>query len=455
MWGGRYAEGPAAIMRDMNASIGVDQRLAADDIQASRAHATMLASQKIISAEDARKIDDGLAQIDAEIKSGKFPMSVALEDIHMNIEARLTERVGEAGRRLHTARSRNDQVATDFKLWVRRACDDAMAAIVDLQKTLLQQAALHTETIMPSFTHWQPAQPVSFAFHLLAYVDMLGRDVSRFCDARRRMNECPLGSGAVAGTSFPIDRAQVAQQLGFDRPTANAMDSVSDRDFAIDYVAAAATLMLHLSRLAEEIILWSTPAFGFIQLPEALTTGSSMMPQKRNPDAAELVRGKTSRVTGNLMSLVMLMKALPLAYNKDLQEDKPPVFDTYDQLALSLSAMTAMVGAWTVNAPRMADMAEAGYTTATELADWLVQELAIPFRDAHHMTGQVVRLAEEKNVRLSQLSLEDLQRIVPRIHAGVFHVLSANAAMQRRRSFGGTAPDVVRQAIAEAHKRLS
>lgn len=450
MWGGRYAAGPSAIMTAINASIGFDFRLARHDIAGSLAHADMLVKQGILSADDGKKIREGLEAIKAEVEAGRFEFSSALEDVHMNIESALTKNIGEAGGRLHTARSRNDQVATDFKLWLREALDYVDAQCRQLQEALIKQAEKHTLTIMPGLTHFQTAQPISFAHHLMAYVEMLGRDRDRVKAARARLNECPLGAAALAGTPWPIDRHQTAQALGFNAPTANSLDSVSDRDFVMDYLSAASILMVHLSRLAEEIIVWMNPQFGFISLPDDLTTGSSIMPQKRNPDAAELVRGKTGRVFGVLMQMLALGKALPLAYAKDLQEDKEQTFMVADTLDLCLNAMTAMVNGIKVNAPAMAQAAGAAFSTATDLADWLARELKMPFRDAHHVTGKIVKLAEDKGVALHALTLADMQKVEPRITHAVFSVLSVEASVNSRTSFGGTAPVRVEEAIRNA-----
>jgi argininosuccinate lyase len=446
-WGGRFAAGPSAIMQEINASIGFDRKLWRQDIRGSVAHAAMLAKVGVIGAEDAASISDGLAVIAHEIETGVFPFDVALEDIHMNIEARLTDRIGDPGRRLHTARSRNDQVATDFRLWVRDAIDGLAAQIVDLMRALSRRAAEHAADPMPGFTHLQTAQPVTFGHHLLAYVEMLQRDRSRLADARRRLNECPLGAAALAGTSFPIDRDMTAAALGFDRPTANSLDAVSDRDFALEFLAGAAISAMHLSRLAEEIIVWSSAPFRFIRLSDAFTTGSSIMPQKRNPDAAELVRAKTGRVTGALVGLLTVMKGLPLAYAKDMQEDKEPVFDAAEAWALALAAMAGMVRDMVPDAERMRLFAGAGFATATDLADWLVRVLRLPFRDAHHVTGRLVAMAEEKGVDLSGLSLPEMQQVEPRITDAVFSVLTVDASIASRTSFGGTSPaNVAREA---------
>ncbi|HEY1930992.1 MAG TPA: argininosuccinate lyase [Acetobacteraceae bacterium] len=447
-WGGRFAAGPSAIMQEINASIGFDRKLWRADIRGSLAHAAMLAKVGVISAEDAASIGDGLAAIAHEIETGAFRFDAALEDIHMNIEARLTDRIGDAGRRLHTARSRNDQVATDFRLWVRDAIDGLTAQIADLMRALAARAAQHASDPMPGFTHLQTAQPVTFGHHLLAYVEMLERDRGRLADARRRLNECPLGAAALAGTSFPIDRHMTATALGFDRPAANSLDAVSDRDFALEFLAAAAISAMHLSRLAEEIVIWCSAPFGFIRLSDAFTTGSSIMPQKRNPDAAELVRAKTGRVTGALVGLLTVMKGLPLAYAKDMQEDKEPVFQAAEAWALSLAAMSGMVRDMMPDTARMRAFAAAGFATATDLADWLVRVLRLPFRDAHHVTGRLVAMAEAKGVDLAGLGLSEMQTVEPRITDAVFSVLTVEASIASRTSFGGTAPANVARAAA-------
>jgi argininosuccinate lyase len=454
LWGGRFARGPAAIMETINASIGFDRRLAHQDIAGSKAHAAMLARQGIITADDAAAIAAGLDQVQDEIDSGQFVFKTELEDIHMNVEARLAELVGEPAKRLHTARSRNDQVATDFRLWVRDAADRMDVGLKALQSALIDLAEGNADTIMPGFTHLQAAQPVTFGHHLLAYVEMFGRDRGRFRDARARLNECPLGSAALAGTPFPIDRHATAAALGFDRPTANSLDAVSDRDFALEYLAAAALAAVHLSRLAEEIVLWCSDQFRFIRLSDAFTTGSSIMPQKKNPDAAELVRAKAGRVTGALTGLLMVMKGLPLAYSKDMQEDKEPVFETDDTLALCVTAMEGMVRDMTPNRAAMRDAAERGFLTATDLADWLVRVVGMPFREAHHVTGRAVRLAEERAVGLSGLDLAELQAIEPRITSDVHAVLTVEASVASRTSHGGTAPVRVREAVATARERF-
>jgi argininosuccinate lyase len=446
-WGGRFAAGPSVVMQEINASIGFDRKLWRQDIRGSLAHAAMLAKVGIISAQDEQAIRDGLAAIAHEIETGRFPFDVALEDIHMNIEARLTERIGEAGRRLHTARSRNDQVATDFRLWVRDAIDGLSAQITDVMRALADRAAAHAVDPMPGFTHLQTAQPVTFGHHLLAYVEMLDRDRGRLADCRRRLNECPLGSAALAGTSFPIDRMATAQALGFDRPTANSLDAVSDRDFALEFLGATAISAMHLSRFAEEIVVWCSAPWRFIRLSDAFTTGSSIMPQKRNPDAAELVRAKTGRITGALVALLTVMKGLPLAYAKDMQEDKEPVFDAAEAWALSLAAIAGMVRDMTPDTERMRQLAGSGFATATDLADWLVRMVKLPFRDAHHLTGRLVARAEAKGVELGGLSLEEMQAEDKRITEDVFSVLTVEASVASRTSYGGTAPaNVAREA---------
>jgi argininosuccinate lyase len=446
-WGGRFAAGPAVVMQEINASIGFDHKLWRQDISGSLAHAAMLARAGVIDAADEAAIRGGLERIGAEIAAGQFVFDTALEDIHMNIEARLTERIGEAGKRLHTGRSRNDQVATDFRLWVRDAMDGLDDAMAGLMRALANRAAQHAADPMPGFTHMQTAQPVTFGHHLLAYVEMLARDRSRFADARRRLNECPLGAAALAGTSFPIDRDATAAALGFDRPAANSLDAVSDRDFALEFLAASSICAVHLSRLAEEIVTWCSAPFGFVRLSDAFTTGSSIMPQKRNPDAAELTRAKTGRITGDLMAMLMVMKGLPLAYAKDTQEDKEPVFDAADALALCLAAMAGMVRDLQPDTARMRAMAGSGYATATDLADWLVRALRLPFRTAHHVTGRLVARAEARGVELARLSLAEMQAEEPGITADVFGVLTVDASVASRTSYGGTAPaNVAREA---------
>jgi argininosuccinate lyase len=441
-------------MQRINASIDFDRRLAAQDIAGSRAHAAMLADRGIIDRSDAEAIREGLGIIAEEISSGSFTFKTELEDIHMNVESRLKELIGAPAGRLHTARSRNDQVATDFRLWVRDALDRLDEGLKALQAALIDQAERHAETLMPGFTHLQSAQPVTFGHHLLAYVEMIGRDRGRAADCRRRLNECPLGSAALAGTPFPIDRDQTARALGFDRPTANSIDAVSDRDFAIEYLSTVAIAAMHLSRLAEEIVIWTCDQFRFIRLSDAFTTGSSIMPQKRNPDAAELARGKTGRIFGHLIGLLTVMKGLPLAYAKDTQEDKEPVFDADDTIGLVIAAMTGMVTDMTADPAAMRRAAEAGFPTATDLADWLVRALNMPFREAHHVTGQAVRLAEERGCGLKDLPLRDLQSLEPRITADVYDVLSVEASVASRRSYGGTSPERVREAVAAARTRF-
>jgi argininosuccinate lyase len=449
MWGGRFGDGPASVMREINASLPFDKRLWQQDIAGSKAHVAMLGAQGILSTEDAAKIAAGLDQVAAEFAE-KLPEDLALEDIHMATEARLAELIGPVAGRLHTARSRNDQVATDFRLWVRNAVDAVEAGLKALQAALVIRAEEHAASVMPGFTHLQSAQPVTLGHHLMAYFEMLKRDRSRFADARTRLNQCPLGSAALAGTSFPIDRHATASALRFDAPTANSLDSVSDRDFAIEFLTCATQCALHLSRLAEEIVIWASQPFGFVALPDAWSTGSSIMPQKRNPDAAELVRGHTGRIIGCMTALMVTMKGLPLAYSKDMQDDKPPVFEAYDLLALSLAAMTGMVESLTFRTDRMRSLAESGFATATDLADWLVRAADVPFREAHHITGRAVKLAESKGCALDALSLEDLQGIDARISEGVYSVLSVDASVNSRTSYGGTAPSEVRQRIAEA-----
>jgi argininosuccinate lyase len=454
MWGGRFAEGPSAIMREINASIPFDKALWRQDVAASKAHAAMLGSCGVISPDDAKAIERGLDQVAAEYEADGVPEDWALEDIHMTTESRLAELIGSVAGRLHTARSRNDQVATDFRLWVRDAIDQPDAGLEALQQALVARAEEHAESIMPGFTHLQTAQPVTLGHHLLAYYEMARRDRSRFADARARLNQCPLGSAALAGTGFPIDREMTAQALDFDAPTANSLDSVSDRDFALDYLQAAAQCALHLSRLAEEMIVWASQPFGFVRLPDALSTGSSIMPQKKNPDAAELVRGHAGRIVGCAVALMVTMKGLPLAYSKDMQDDKPPVFEAAGLLGLSIAAMTGMVEATTFRTDRMRQAAELGYATATDLADWLVREAGVPFREAHHVTGSAVKLAESKGVALEALPLAELQAIDARIGEGVYKALSVEASVAARASHGGTAPAEVRKRIAEAREAL-
>jgi argininosuccinate lyase len=454
MWGGRFASGPAEIMEEINASIDFDRKLAAQDIAGSLAHVAMLAAQGVVDAADADAIAAGLKQVKGEIEAGTFTFSRALEDIHMNVESRLAAIVGPAAGRLHTARSRNDQIALDFKLWVRDTIDALDGQIADLQQALAARALESADMVMPGFTHLQSAQPVTFGHHLLAYVEMFSRDRGRFADARARLNECPLGAAALAGTSFPIDRFMTAAALGFDRPTANSLDSVADRDFALETLAAAAIAATHLSRLAEEIVLWTTPQFGFVRLSDAFSTGSSIMPQKRNPDAAELVRGKTGRVVGALIGLLTVMKGLPLAYAKDMQEDKEGVFDALPTLSLTLAATAGMVRDLTPDAKKMKAAAGAGYATATDLADWLVRELKLPFREAHHATGKIVALAAGRGVGLERLKLEEMQSVEPRITADVFAVLGVERSVKSRTSYGGTAPANVRRQAKAWLKKL-
>src|SRR4051794_22627880 len=440
MWGARYAEGPDAIMEEINVSIDVDRHMYAQDIAASKAHAAMLAAQGIISGNDAKSIAKGLDTILSEISKGDFDFKRALEDIHMNVESRLTELIGPAAGRLHTARSRNDQVATDFRLYVRDTIDETDAALAAFQHALATRALEHAGTVMPGFTHLQTAQPVTFGHHLLAYVEMASRDRGRFADARKRLNESPLGAAALAGTSFPIDRTATAKALGFERPMANSLDAVSDRDFALETLAAAAICAVHLSRFAEEIVVWTSPLVGLVRLSDKFTTGSSIMPQKRNPDAAELVRAKTGRIVGALAGLLIVMKGLPLAYQKDMQEDKQGAMEAFGALSLAIRAMTGMVQDIIPDQARMKAAAGEGYATATDLADWLVRTLKMPFRDAHHITGRIVAVASDAGVALDKLHLKDMQAIEPRITAAALAVLSVEASVKSRTSFGGTAP---------------
>src|SRR4051812_30872914 len=444
MWGGRFAGGPAEIMEEINASIDFDKRLAPQDIRGSLAHAAMLGQTGILPRDDVAAIERGLKTIAAEIDGGAFTFSRALEDIHMNVESRLAELVGPAAGRLHTARSRNDQVATDMRLWVREAIDGLDAQLAELQAALAEKALAFAGAVMPGFTHLQSAQPVTFGHHLLAYVEMLARDRGRFADARRRLNECPLGAAALAGTSFPIDRARTARALGFDRPTANSLDSVSDRDFVLEALAAASVCAMHLSRFAEEIVIWTTPQFAFVRLSDRFTTGSSIMPQKRNPDAAELVRGKSGRVIGALQALLVVLKGLPLAYGKDMQEDKEGAFDALQTLSLCVAASAGMVRDLQPDLDVMRSWAGAGYATATDLADWLVRVLGLPFREAHHVTGRIVGLASDREIGLEELALEDMQAIEHRITPAVFDVLGVDASVRSRTSYGGPAPENVR-----------
>ncbi len=454
-WGGRFAGGPSSVMQQINASIGFDQRLWRQDIQGSLAHAAMLARVGIISAADETAIRKGLEAIAAEIESGKFVFDPALEDIHTNLEAQLIARIGEPGRRLHTARSRNDQVATDLRLWLREAIDGLDGQVAALMQALADRAGEYAHLAMPGFTHLQAAQPVTFGHHLMAYVEMFARDRGRLADCRRRLNECPLGAAALAGTAFPIDRQMTAEALGFARPCANSLDAVSDRDFALEFLAAAALAASHLSRLAEEIVLWASPGFRFIRLSDAYTSGSSIMPQKRNPDAAELVRAKSGRIDGALVALLTVLKGLPLAYGKDLQEDKEPVFDAADALSLSLAAMVGMVRDLVADAARMSGMAAEGFSTATDLADWLVRTLGMPFRTAHHVTGRLVAKAEGRGVSLAELPLAEMQAEEPGITQAVYGVLSIAASIASRNSLGGTAPARVAAAAEEWRRRLA
>ncbi len=454
MWGGRFSSGPSEIMEEINASIEFDKQLYAHDIVGSKAHCEMLASTGIIAREDADKILQGLDTILSEIEAGTFEFSRKLEDIHMNIEARLAELIGPAAGRLHTARSRNDQVATDFRLFVRETTDQLCEQIAALQKALAEKAAEHADTVMPGFTHLQSAQPVTFGHHCLAYVEMLGRDYGRLKDARSRANESPLGTAALAGTSFPIDREMTADRLGFDGVCRNSLDAVSDRDFVLETLAACAICATHLSRLAEELVVWSSAQFNFVRMSDAFTTGSSIMPQKRNPDAAELIRGKAGRIVGALNAILIVMKGLPLAYSKDMQEDKEFTFDALRSLSLCLAAMTGMISDLEPNAARLRDAAAAGFATATDLADWLVRVLGMPFRDAHHVTGQLVALAESRGAGLDGLALEDMQSVEPAITAEIFDVLSVENSVRSRTSVGGTAPENVRAEAARWLKQL-
>ncbi len=454
MWGGRFGEGPDAVMRAINASLPFDKRMWRQDIAGSKAHVAMLGAKGILTAADTKMISEGLDAVAADYAGNGVPDDAALEDIHMATEAKLAELIGPVAGRLHTARSRNDQVATDFRLWVRDAIDATESGLVSLTDALLNRADVHAEAVMPGFTHLQSAQPVTLGHHLMAYVEMLARDRTRFADARARLNQCPLGSAALAGTGFPIDRDMTAQALGFDGPTANSLDSVSDRDFAIEFLTAAVQCSLHLSRLAEEIIIWASQPFGFVTLPDAWSTGSSIMPQKRNPDAAELVRGHAGRIMGCMTSLMVTMKGLPLAYSKDMQDDKEPLFEAFDLLGLCLSAMTGMVATLTFRTDRMRALAESGFATATDLADWLVREANVPFREAHHVTGRAVKLAEERGCGLADLPLDALRGIDLRITVGVYDVLTVDASVASRTSFGGTAPVRVREAIAAARAAL-
>jgi len=454
MWGGRFEAGPSAVMEAINASVDVDRRMAEQDIDGSLAHAQMLSETGVISSEDAAAIRQGLEQIREEIRAGAFTWSAALEDVHMNVEARLKAIIGEPAGRLHTARSRNDQVATDFRLWLRDACDRIDAQLAAYQKALVAQAEKHVDQVMPGFTHLQTAQPVSLAHHLLSYVEVAQRDRGRFADARKRLNESPLGCAALAGTAFPIDREMTAKALGFDRPMANSLDGVAARDFALEVLSAASICAVNLSRFAEEIVLWCTRRFGFASLSDAWSTGSSIMPQKRNPDAAELVRAKPGRIIGSLTGLLTVVKGLPLAYSKDLQEDKAPVFQAIDDLELALLSMAGMAADLTFHGAAMEAAAGEAYSDATDLADWVVRELGKPFRDAHHISGSIVKMAEKRDIPLAQLSLEEMQSVEPGIDERVFSVLSARASMESRTSFGGTSPVRVREQVAAWKARL-
>lgn len=453
IWGGRFSGGPSDIMEAINASIDFDQRLAKQDIRGSRAHCAMLVAQGVLSQEDGNAIMDGLLKIEKDISDGTFSFKRALEDIHMNIEGRLHDLIGEAAGRLHTARSRNDQVATDLRLWVRSAIDTLDDQMRTLQTALIEKAESHVDTVMPGFTHLQAAQPVTFGHHMLAYVEMIARDRSRFADARRRMNESPLGAGAMAGTSFPIDRNRTAADLEFDRPMANSLDAVSDRDFALEFLSCASILSVHLSRLAEELVIWASAQFRFVSFTDAFSTGSSMMPQKRNPDAAELVRGKAGRVIGALTGLLIVVKGLPLTYSKDMQEDKEPIFATFDTLELCLAAATGMIEDIKVHKDNMHAAAGEGYTTATDLADWLVHAKDVPFRDAHRIAGETVKVAEEKSCALEELSEEDLRSVDDRLSLDALSIVTVEASVKSRTSYGGTAPDNVRQQIEAAKER--
>ncbi len=454
MWGGRFAAGPDAIMEAINASIGFDKRLAAQDIAGSQAHAAMLAACGIISDKDADAIGEGLITVLSEIQAGEFSFSTALEDIHMNVEARLRELIGEPAGRLHTARSRNDQVAVDFRLWVRDQCDAVDASLAALCKALVAQAEAGADWIMPGFTHLQTAQPVTWGHHMLAYVEMFARDRSRFADARKRMNTSPLGAAALAGTSFPIDREMTAKALGFDRPMSNSLDAVSDRDFALEFLAASSICAMHLSRLAEELVIWSSAQFRFVKMSDKWSTGSSIMPQKRNPDAAELIRAKIGRIFGANVALMTVMKGLPLTYSKDMQEDKEQVFDAADNLLLALAAMTGMVTDMAAQKDALHSAASSGFSTATDLADWLVRKLNLPFRDAHHVTGTLVALAEKKGCDLSDLTLDEMQKTHSGIQSDIFDVLGVENSVASRTSFGGTAPARVREQVAHWNEVL-
>ncbi|WP_407927952.1 argininosuccinate lyase [Belnapia arida] len=454
-WGGRFAAGPSAIMQAINASIGFDRKMWRQDIRGSLAHAAMLAHVGIITTEDERAIREGLEAIAARIEAGEFPWDEALEDIHMNIEARLTEAIGEAGKRLHTGRSRNDQVALDVRLWVRDAIDGLAGQVEDVMRALVEQAEAQAATVMPGFTHLQPAQPTTFGHHMLAYVEMLSRDRGRLLDCRKRLNESPLGAAALCGTGFPIDRRMTAEALGFDGPMRNSLDAVASRDFAAEFLFACAMCATHLSRFAEEVVIWTSPYFGFVKLSDAFTTGSSIMPQKRNPDAAELVRGKTGRVMGALIGMLTVLKGLPMTYGKDMQEDKEGIFDAAETMTLCLAATAGMVRDMKPDGARLREAAGAGFSTATDLADWLVRELRMPFRDAHHVTGRLVARAEAKGSDLAGLTLAEMQAVEPRITEAIYGVLTVEASVASRACFGGTAPENVRHMAAEWRERLA
>ncbi|MDD3288204.1 MAG: argininosuccinate lyase [Alphaproteobacteria bacterium] len=455
MWGGHYASGPAEAMQRINECIDTDKRLYLEDITASKAHASMLGDCKIISSKDAKAIINGLDVVRKEIENGNLQFTAELEDVHMNVEARLAQLIGDPAGRLHTARSRNDQVATDFRLWIRNAIDRLDEELKLLQTALIDQAETNADTIMPGFTHLQPAQPVTFGHHLLAYVEMLARDRSRFSDARARMNECPLGAAALAGTSFPINREKTSAALGFDRPMANSLDAVSDRDFAMEFLSAAGILSVHMSRLAEELVIWTSDGFRYVRLSESFTTGSSIMPQKRNPDAAELIRGKSGMVIGSLTNLLVTMKGLPLAYNKDLQETKRPAMEVADQLSLMISAMTGMIRDMKADKSRMNAATNGGFLTATDLADWLVINLNMPFRKAHHVTGGIVRIAETKGCRLDELTLDEMRKIEPKITKDAFKALNPAGAANSRKSYGGTSPSQVKKQVNNWRKSIA
>ncbi len=454
IWGGRFSTSPNELMEEFNSSIQFDKRLYNQDIEGSIIHAEMLCKQKIISETDFKLIKSGLKKIKIEISNNNFNFSIKLEDIHMNIENRLVDLIGDAGKKLHTARSRNDQVATDIKLWLRNRIDQIELDLKLLQKTLIEKSELYYDMLMPGYTHLQVAQPVTFGHHLLAYVEMIGRDRSRLIDCRKRLNESPLGSAALAGTSYPIDRDFVSQKLGFDKPTKNSMDAVSDRDFAVEFMSVSSLIAIHLSRLAEELVIWSSDRFNFVKLPESYTTGSSIMPQKRNPDAAELIRAKPGRIFGNLLSLMTVLKSLPMTYGKDMQEDKEPIFDTADTIEICIMNMEGMIKGLEPISNNMIDALQKGFPTATDLADYLVINLEIPFRDAHHLTGKIILLAEEKNCTLESLSLKDIQRIIPAADYKILEVLKIQNSVSSRNSYGGTAPKNVLKAVKEAKQRF-